>query len=81
MAYSLFYIFDNKYKKLQLEIFYTTNTKKDWVQEQGQKKLVIWKAQECSLNVWYKTESLGNKPRSGRPFVVEDEALLDTIEQ
>ena len=44
-------------KKFQLEPFYDTSGKMDWVQGQWQKKLMMWKAQELSMNVWHKTSS------------------------
>ena len=67
-----------------------TCVKKDWVLRQQQKKLMLWKTQKLSMNVWHKTgsdifkegdTSLEDKPRSGKPSVVEDETLLEIVEQ
>ena len=56
--YCLFFFFWHLWlwqvKKLQLEPFYATWGKKDWVQGQWQKKLMMWKTQEWSMNVWPK---------------------------
>ena len=63
----------------------------DWVEVQQQKKLMMWKAEELSMNVWHKTSSevsrkvmmlaLKTNWRSERPFIVENEFLFEMIEQ
>ena len=59
------------------------------MQEQQQKKLMMWKVLELSTNEWHKTSSdivrkvtPALKTNKGqKPFVVEDGTLLEMVEQ
>ena len=53
--------YDNEWwKKLQYAPFYATYGK-DWVLGQWQKKLMMYKSQELSTKLWYKTDSYISK--------------------
>ena len=79
-------------EKLQLELFYTPNGKKDSARSTA--RGMNWNTKEMSTNMWHKTcgtkqvrslkegdTNLKDKPRPGRPSVVKDVALLEMVEQ